>query len=131
MQDAKLTHLPHAPEIAQEMLRRQQATAIASARHQIVAGAVGMAEAALKGLPERKMASPGKKAFPLRIDPALWAEIRSGQRCWAFACCLPSMALGPNCGPRQQLNGRWTWRRSRTLAAQRIMRGRRLASDLD
>ena len=43
--DAKLTHLAYAPEIAQVMLRRQQATAIVSARHQIVAGAVGMVEA--------------------------------------------------------------------------------------
>jgi regulator of protease activity HflC (stomatin/prohibitin superfamily) len=53
--DAKLTHLAYAPEIAQVMLRRQQATAIVSARHQIVAGAVGMVEAALKGLSERNL----------------------------------------------------------------------------
>ncbi len=51
--DAKLTHLAYAPEIAQVMLRRQQAEAIVSARHRIVAGAVGMVEAALKGLSER------------------------------------------------------------------------------
>lgn len=51
--DAKLTHLAYAPEIAQVMLRRQQAEAIVSARHKIVAGAVGMVEAALKGLSER------------------------------------------------------------------------------
>jgi regulator of protease activity HflC (stomatin/prohibitin superfamily) len=37
------------------MLRRQQATAIVSARHQIVAGAVGMVEAALKALSERNL----------------------------------------------------------------------------
>lgn len=53
--DAKLTHLAYAPEIAQMMLRRQQATAIVSARHQIVAGAVGMVEAALRGLSERNL----------------------------------------------------------------------------
>jgi len=53
--DAKLTHLAYAPEIAQVMLRRQQATAIVSARHQIVAGAVGMVESALKGLSERNL----------------------------------------------------------------------------
>ena len=51
--DAKLTHLAYAPEIAQVMLRRQQAEAIVSARHKIVAGAVGMVEAALIGLSER------------------------------------------------------------------------------
>ncbi len=53
--DAKLTHLAYAPEIAQVMLRRQQAEAIVSARHKIVAGAVGMVEAALLGLSERNI----------------------------------------------------------------------------
>lgn len=51
--DAKLTHLAYAPEIAQVMLRRQQAEAIISARQKIVHGAVSMVEAALKGLAER------------------------------------------------------------------------------
>lgn len=51
--DAKLTHLAYAPEIAQVMLRRQQAEAIISARAKIVHGAVSMVEAALKGLSER------------------------------------------------------------------------------
>ncbi|WP_246099538.1 SPFH domain-containing protein [Methylibium rhizosphaerae] len=53
--DAKLTHLAYAPEIAQVMLRRQQAEAIVSARYRIVAGAVGMVEAALNGLSERNV----------------------------------------------------------------------------
>ena len=51
--DARLTHLAYAPEIAQVMLRRQQAEAIISARNKIVLGAVSMVEAALKGLSER------------------------------------------------------------------------------
>ena len=51
--DAKLTHLAYAPEIAQVMLRRQQAEAIISARQKIVHGAVSMVEAALRGLSER------------------------------------------------------------------------------
>ncbi len=51
--DAKLTHLAYAPEIAQVMLRRQQAEAIIGARAKIVHGAVSMVEAALKGLAER------------------------------------------------------------------------------
>jgi regulator of protease activity HflC (stomatin/prohibitin superfamily) len=51
--DAKLSHLAYAPEIAQVMLRRQQAEAIISARSKIVHGAVSMVEAALKGLSER------------------------------------------------------------------------------
>jgi regulator of protease activity HflC (stomatin/prohibitin superfamily) len=53
--DARLTHLAYAAEIAQVMLRRQQAEAIISARHKIVQGAVGMVEAALKGLSERNV----------------------------------------------------------------------------
>ena len=51
--DAKLTHLAYSPEIAQVMLRRQQAEAIISARAKIVQGAVSMVESALKGLAER------------------------------------------------------------------------------
>ena len=53
--DAKLTHLAYAPEIAQVMLRRQQAEAIISARTKIVHGAVSMVEAALKGFSEREI----------------------------------------------------------------------------
>jgi len=53
VEDAKLTHLAYAPEIAQVMLRRQQAEAIITARQKIVQGAVSMVEMALKGLSER------------------------------------------------------------------------------
>ncbi|MFN0185149.1 MAG: SPFH domain-containing protein [Aquabacterium sp.] len=53
--DAKLSHLAYAPEIAQVMLRRQQAEAIIAARTKIVHGAVSMVEAALKGLSERSI----------------------------------------------------------------------------
>lgn len=55
VQDAKLTHLAYAPEIAQVMLRRQQAEAIISARGKIVQGAVSMVSAALKGLAEHEI----------------------------------------------------------------------------
>lgn len=55
VEDAKLTHLAYAQEIAQVMLRRQQAEAIISARKKIVHGAVSMVEEALKGLSERKI----------------------------------------------------------------------------
>jgi regulator of protease activity HflC (stomatin/prohibitin superfamily) len=55
VEDAKLSHLAYAPEIAQVMLRRQQAEAIISARQKIVHGAVSMVEAALKGLSERSI----------------------------------------------------------------------------
>ena len=48
--EARLSHLAYAPEIAQAMLRRQQAEAIIAARRQIVDGAIGMVEMALKSL---------------------------------------------------------------------------------
>lgn len=55
VEDAKLTHLAYAQEIAQVMLRRQQAEAIISARKKIVQGAVSMVEEALQGLSERQI----------------------------------------------------------------------------
>ena len=48
--DARLSHLAYAPEIAQAMLRRQQASAIIAARRLIVDGAVGMVKMALEDL---------------------------------------------------------------------------------
>jgi regulator of protease activity HflC (stomatin/prohibitin superfamily) len=48
--EARLTHLAYAPEIAQVMLRRQQAEAVIAARQKIVQGAVGMVEMALTEL---------------------------------------------------------------------------------
>ena len=55
VEDGKLTHLAYAPEIAQVMLRRQQAEAIITARRKIVHGAVSMVEMALKALSEREI----------------------------------------------------------------------------
>ena len=48
--EARISHLAYSPEIANAMLRRQQASAIISARRQMVAGAVGMVEMALDEL---------------------------------------------------------------------------------
>ena len=48
--EARLMHLAYSPEIAQVMLRRQQAEAVIAARQKIVDGAVGMVDMALKGL---------------------------------------------------------------------------------
>jgi regulator of protease activity HflC (stomatin/prohibitin superfamily) len=48
--DARLTHLAYAPEIAPAMLRRQQAEAIIAARKKIVEGAVSMVDMALSQL---------------------------------------------------------------------------------
>jgi hypothetical protein len=53
--EARISHLAYAPEIAQAMLRRQQAQAIIAARQKIVDGAVGMVEMALKRLAEENL----------------------------------------------------------------------------
>ena len=49
------THLAYATEIAQSMLRRQQAQAVVAARQTLVAGAVGMVEMALEQLSEKNV----------------------------------------------------------------------------
>lgn len=53
--EARISHLAYAPEIAQAMLRRQQAQAIIAARTKIVEGAVGMVEMVLKALSEQNI----------------------------------------------------------------------------
>lgn len=50
VEEARISHLAYAPEIASAMLQRQQATAIVAARSKIVEGAVGMVDMALKKL---------------------------------------------------------------------------------
>ncbi|GAA3276509.1 SPFH domain-containing protein [Dactylosporangium vinaceum] len=50
--ESRITHLAYAPEIAQAMLARQQASAIVGARFKIVEGAVGMVQNALERLAE-------------------------------------------------------------------------------
>jgi regulator of protease activity HflC (stomatin/prohibitin superfamily) len=51
--ESRLTRLAYAPEVAQSMLRRQQAEAVVEARQRIVEGAVGMVELALARLDEQ------------------------------------------------------------------------------
>jgi regulator of protease activity HflC (stomatin/prohibitin superfamily) len=53
--EARISHLAYAPEIAQAMLQRQQASAIIAARQKIVEGAVGMVENALEMLSRRSI----------------------------------------------------------------------------
>ena len=55
VEEARLTHLAYAPEIAAAMLQRQQASAIIDARKMIVEGAVGMVEMALAQLSENQV----------------------------------------------------------------------------
>jgi regulator of protease activity HflC (stomatin/prohibitin superfamily) len=51
--EVRISHLAYAPEIAQAMLRRQQASAVVAARSRIVEGAVGMVQMALTRLTEQ------------------------------------------------------------------------------
>jgi regulator of protease activity HflC (stomatin/prohibitin superfamily) len=53
--EARLTNLSYAPEIAQVMLRRQQAEAVIAARQKIVQGAVSMVDMALKDLAQKEV----------------------------------------------------------------------------
>jgi len=53
--EARINHIAYAQEIAQAMLKRQQATAIVAARFKIVEGAVSMVEMALEQLGEKEI----------------------------------------------------------------------------
>jgi regulator of protease activity HflC (stomatin/prohibitin superfamily) len=53
--ECRLTHLAYAQEIAQAMLRRQQAEAVIAARQKLVTGAVTMVETALQMLSEKEV----------------------------------------------------------------------------
>jgi hypothetical protein len=53
--EARISHLAYAPEIANAMLRRQQASAIIAARKLIVHGAVGMVQLALEELDQNNI----------------------------------------------------------------------------
>ena len=55
IREARITHLAYAPEIAGDMLRRQQATAIVAARFKIVEGGVRMVELALEQLSKKEI----------------------------------------------------------------------------
>ena len=55
VEEARLTHLAYAPEIAPAMLRRQQAEAVIAAREKIVLGAVSMVEMALRELTKKNV----------------------------------------------------------------------------
>ncbi len=57
IEEAKIAHLAYAPEIANAMLRRQQAEAVVMARQKLVDGAIGMVEFALKNLEEKQIVS--------------------------------------------------------------------------
>jgi regulator of protease activity HflC (stomatin/prohibitin superfamily) len=85
--EARISHLAYAPEIANAMLRRQQASAVIAARTQIVAGAVGMVKMALDELraeqvleldEERKAAMVGNLLTVLCSEEAAQPVLNTG-----------------------------------------------------
>lgn len=78
--ESRISHLAYAPEIAQAMLRRQQAQAVVAARQKIVEGAVGMVDMALKSLSEHKIVNldEDKKATMVNnLMVALVSEVQA------------------------------------------------------
>ena len=78
--EARISHLAYAPEIAQAMLRRQQARAVVAARQKIVEGAVGMVDMALKALSEHHIVNldEDKKATMVNnLMVALVSEVQA------------------------------------------------------
>ena len=63
--ETRLTDLAYAPEIAEVMLRRQQASAVVAARQRIVEGAVGMVRLAVEQIEAEDIAhlDPAQKAM--------------------------------------------------------------------
>lgn len=55
IEETRIAHLAYAPEIAQAMLRRQQAEAVIAARRKLVEGAVSMVEMALADISEKDL----------------------------------------------------------------------------
>jgi regulator of protease activity HflC (stomatin/prohibitin superfamily) len=78
--ESRISHLAYAPEIAQAMLRRQQAQAVVAARQKIVEGAVGMVDMALKALSEQHIVNldEDKKATMVNnLMVALVSEVQA------------------------------------------------------
>ena len=78
--ESRISHLAYAPEIAQAMLRRQQAQAVVAARTKIVEGAVGMVEMALKSLSEQHIVdldNEKKATMVNNLMVALVSEVQS------------------------------------------------------
>jgi regulator of protease activity HflC (stomatin/prohibitin superfamily) len=69
--EARISHLAYAPEIANAMLRRQQASAIIAARQKIVEGAVGMVEMALEQLSAKHVVALDEERKASRVSNLL------------------------------------------------------------
>jgi regulator of protease activity HflC (stomatin/prohibitin superfamily) len=76
--EARISHLAYAPEIAQAMLRRQQAEAIIAARKKIVEGAVGMVEAALAHIEGQNLLQLDEERKAAMVNNLLVALVAEG-----------------------------------------------------
>ena len=76
--EARLTHLAYAPEIAGVMLRRQQAEAIINARQKMVRAAVSMVQMALHDLAKNKIVELDKSARPRWSAICWWSSVATG-----------------------------------------------------
>jgi hypothetical protein len=77
--ETRISHLAYAPEIAQAMLRRQQAIAVIAARQKIVEGAVGMVEMALRMLSDQKVVALDEERKAAMINNLLVALVSESQ----------------------------------------------------
>ena len=87
--EAQLSHLAYSPEIAQAMLRRQQASAVIGARQMIVEGAVGMVEMALKKLEDDNVVKLDEKNKAVMVNNLMIALVSESH-------IQPVMATSPS-----------------------------------
>jgi hypothetical protein len=85
--ESRLTRLSYAPEIAQAMLRQQQASAVVGARQRIVEGAVGMVQLALQRLQEEGVVEPDEERKATMVSKAMTSQgdVMARMRAWASA----------------------------------------------
>jgi regulator of protease activity HflC (stomatin/prohibitin superfamily) len=79
VKDARISHLAYSPEIAQTMLRRQQAQAVIAARKKIVEGAVGMVDQALRTLSEQHIVVLDEEKKATMVNNLLVALVSESQ----------------------------------------------------
>ena len=115
VEQARLTHLAYAPEIAQAMLRRQQAEAVIAARRKIVTGAVSMVEMALQRLQrEARSSSSTTSARPPWSATSWWCSAaRARSRRWSTRarCTRETGATAEPAAHRGEAAERWPTRK--------------------
>lgn len=77
--EARISHLAYAPEIAQTMLRRQQAQAVIAARQKIVEGAVGMVKQALLQLKDENVVELDEERKAAMVNNLLVALVSESE----------------------------------------------------